>query len=523
MTNLNYEIDTWNTNGSSYVWVQVPALVGNATITAWWGGAGQTTPTAGTTKGATWTNGYVGVWHMKEGAGTSTSDSTTNADNGTLQASPTWVNGVVGKGVNFNGTSQYISVPQNGKFNLSQTAFTISCWCSNNVPTTTSRMFSWYDGKSNVQLVCSSSGYFSIVNGNAASKAYTTFSGSAGRHVVATFDGSTYKMYVNGVDVTTAGSDGGSYGLFSTATTLYLGQRGDGAAFLAGALDESRISRVARSANWVWAECLNMASNGVFNSYGAVQFILPKISDSVSQNVSAQSADVVGSLITNGLSAATVYLCYATNDCTTNVANWAALGTLTNVGTFTSGAVFTNTLSGLAPNTSYYWNLMASNAEGVAWGATAGSPSFKTFGPPAVNNGVGATGVSYFQATLNGNLTNGVNAHIYAYLGTQDGVWTITNDFATINEGSFSNTVVGLSPATTYYYAFYATNAYGSALATPSASFTTFTNHTYYVTSTGNGNASGTNWANAFSNVQSAINAAVNYVAPTVVGSIFHQ
>jgi hypothetical protein len=45
---------------------------------------------------------------------------------------------------------------------------------------------------------------------------------------------------------------------------------GTPSAFYDGMLDEVRISSVARSTNWVWAEYRNIASNTVFNSYGAV-------------------------------------------------------------------------------------------------------------------------------------------------------------------------------------------------------------------------------------------------------------
>ena len=34
---LNYQIDYWNTNGLSYVWVQVPQLTNNTSIWAYWG------------------------------------------------------------------------------------------------------------------------------------------------------------------------------------------------------------------------------------------------------------------------------------------------------------------------------------------------------------------------------------------------------------------------------------------------------------------------------------------------------
>ncbi len=32
-------------------------------------------------------------------------------------------------------------------------------------------------------------------------------------------------------------------------------------------MDEFRVAKVARSGNWLWAEYMNVASNGVFNTY----------------------------------------------------------------------------------------------------------------------------------------------------------------------------------------------------------------------------------------------------------------
>jgi hypothetical protein len=88
------------------------------------------------------------------------------------------------------------------------------------------------------------------------------------------------------------------YGLGSPCNT----SRGNSSAFN-GQMDEARVSNIARSANWIWAEFMNMASNGVFNTYGAASPInadLPQISDVGAQNLSNTSADVVGTLVTNG-------------------------------------------------------------------------------------------------------------------------------------------------------------------------------------------------------------------------------
>ncbi|MEM7391754.1 MAG: hypothetical protein AAF492_05335, partial [Verrucomicrobiota bacterium] len=64
---LYYEIESWNTNGNSYLWVQVPALVpGHTVMTAYWGRASASTSPVYTVNGAVWSEGYEGVWHLDE-------------------------------------------------------------------------------------------------------------------------------------------------------------------------------------------------------------------------------------------------------------------------------------------------------------------------------------------------------------------------------------------------------------------------------------------------------------------------
>ena len=61
---LSSEIDTWNPNGESLVWVKVPTFNKNVMITAHYGNAN---PPAVNPKDV-WSNGYVGVWHLGESA-----------------------------------------------------------------------------------------------------------------------------------------------------------------------------------------------------------------------------------------------------------------------------------------------------------------------------------------------------------------------------------------------------------------------------------------------------------------------
>jgi hypothetical protein len=498
LMNLNYEIDTWNTNGASYVWVQVPALVGNSTITVWWGASGQTTP-AYTTNGATWDASYAVVWHLgQSGNGTTGefTDSTGNTNNGTggggtAYMCPVQTNGVISNAQRFDGIDDYVV---SAHTSANSTNFAMEGWLKLTSAASNQRPMSlgangpvlWTSGVNNLGMVHSGT-----IDWNPA----VPMPANQWCYIAVTRSGSTGTMYINGVQK--------AQGTWSTSYTFDRFCLGKDVLSIysdpfGGGIDEARVSTIVRSSNWVWACYLNMASNGVFNTYGAAgqnNVNLPSISDVGSQNLSSTSADVVGTLITNGASGtATVYLYWSTTDGTTNASTWTTgSGSVSNLGSFADGTTFTNTLTNLTSDTTYYWNYSASNSAGTAWGATAGSPWFKTLGTPGVSNGT-ATSVAEFSATLNGNLTNGGSAHVYILLGLQDGIWSVTNDVGTRTEGAFSFPVSGLTLGTKYYYACYVTNAYGTAQAMPSTNFTTLPAVTYTFNSNNNNWTVAGNW-----------------------------
>ena len=85
---LNYEVESWNTNGSSYVWVQVPSLSSSsANIYAFWGLSGTNAPPC-TTNGATWTNAYVAVYHLATTGGVLSAADATGVNNGSVVGNP---------------------------------------------------------------------------------------------------------------------------------------------------------------------------------------------------------------------------------------------------------------------------------------------------------------------------------------------------------------------------------------------------------------------------------------------------
>ncbi|MBO4287072.1 MAG: DUF2341 domain-containing protein [Kiritimatiellae bacterium] len=63
-TRLAHEIDTWDPDGTSYVWVCVPELTKTTAITAKWGVSSAKTCTS--SPHSVWNDGYLAVWHFSK-------------------------------------------------------------------------------------------------------------------------------------------------------------------------------------------------------------------------------------------------------------------------------------------------------------------------------------------------------------------------------------------------------------------------------------------------------------------------
>src|SRR3989339_861358 len=68
----------------------------------------------------------VGNWHFEEGTGNSAGDSSVSGSSGTINGA-TWTTGKVGNGLQFNGTDNYVSIPNSAGLNTTD-AVTISIW-----------------------------------------------------------------------------------------------------------------------------------------------------------------------------------------------------------------------------------------------------------------------------------------------------------------------------------------------------------------------------------------------------------
>lgn len=363
---LNHEIGKWDTNGSSFVWVQVPRLTNGTVVSMHWSNPAATLPMPGTTNGATWSNGFVGVWHLDSTNATDSSPVPQNA----VTNSGTPVTGIVAGAMGYNGTSQFTVVAHDGDFNL-KTNFEIQCWfrvdasnkpAVNNYLTLTSKEVDsnnrnwWLAMRSDGTLWWKSSPGVDVITPD-------DLADGRWHHAAAVHDGTVARYYVDGVQVASDATPGV---VNTQVSAVCFGAENMSTRFFKGPIDELRVSAMHRSSNWVWATYYNIASNASYNAIGSVRVLasnlVPQLLTLPATGVTATNATLNGTLRYPGPTSAVVTVFWGPVDGGTNAAAWARTNTL---GARAAGA-FSVVVTSLPPGIVYF-RASASNASGIGW------------------------------------------------------------------------------------------------------------------------------------------------------------
>ena len=285
---IPHEIDTWNTSGESLVWVKVPSLTAATTITAYYGNP---TPGAASAE-SVWDSGYVGVWHLGESAtplAESTGVTTPFATKvGTVGLGAT---GIAGGAVDFTGArdaadaARLVAADDDDLDGFND--FTIEFWTKSDTTVKFGRciLSKRYNGGANVAYLVGheSDGCVQVALGTTDGKSSQRFEYSSGlmpsanvwghQAIVRDTSAGTRACYLDGVSKTTGGTYYGNT-LHNSARPLWLGNcntDGDNKGIYPfnGLIDELRISRVARSADWIKATHDTIANDG-FTKYSGI-------------------------------------------------------------------------------------------------------------------------------------------------------------------------------------------------------------------------------------------------------------
>ena len=208
------------------------------------------------------------------------------------------------------------------------------------------------------------------------------------------------------------------------------------------------------------------ATNSAGTAYGSnlsfttnsVQAQIPTITTTAANSITTTSAKSGGNISSDGGAALTAKgVCWSTTANPTISNNKTTDGT--GIGSFSSS------ISGLTPNTTYNIRAYATNSIGTAYGSnlsfTTGSVQIPTITTTA------ATSITTTSATTGGNISSDGGAAV-----TAKGVcWSTSQNPTTSNSktldgtgtGSFTSSISGLAPNTTYYVRSFATNSSGTA------------------------------------------------------------
>ncbi len=386
---LAHEIETWNPNGESCVWVKVSALMKDTVFLMYYNGTSETTVTSADTWSA-----YTGVWHMDELDGDvadATGHGLTAKPMGAAASKQSSTDGVCGKArINSSSTAAgdkaYLNVPSYDDFKLGST-FTMSGWVKMSACTSYPRIFSrkanWGDANGwEVEMNSGSMTDFQA-RGAAQENFAATFSPALNAgfsQVVFVYNDKTLDVYQNGVllksGAITAATDNGK--------PLSFGSDSDGnETHIAGTFDEFRLADGCASADRIKADYDQLAVGGA--AFLTASAALKVATDEPvlarpEATASFETAEVRTSLrlVGTGATKATVSFAYGTD--ASNLGDGEVIAT----DVAAEGAVVAN-LADLTPGTTYYYVFRAVNdAAEPMTGTLLGSFQTKAFGIPEI-------------------------------------------------------------------------------------------------------------------------------------------
>lgn len=272
LTELSYEIETWNSGGTSNVWVKVPRI--NASSTTDFIFMYYNNPLAidSQNPNVVWNDSFAGVWHLPNGITLNVNDSTgkNNGDNKAVSVASAKVNG----GGRFNGSASNITTGTIGMATGFGAPWTIEAWLNTDVLNNQYHVAVGYGtggtpGASPMIGISDTNRWqvqtwgclFNCVNnGPVASTGTWT-------HVVGVGNGTNLTLYLNGIQSASTVVSSNSP---TNARATIGGSAQAPVGFLwNGFIDEVRISSTARSSDWIRATYLT--ENLQMNTFGLEQ------------------------------------------------------------------------------------------------------------------------------------------------------------------------------------------------------------------------------------------------------------
>ncbi len=262
-TPLTYELVYYNAStGQFEMHVKIPSLSNGYVTYFGYGDTGLTTDGSST---ATWSNGFIAVYHLADGT-TLNVNSSTGSNNGTNNGATATAGKIDGGGSFASASSQYIDL---GTGIAAVGVGTISAWANATTFPTLSAVTGFNNANANFLFIfVDNTGkitWSTSQGGGSGVGSHTLVTGTSYHLVWTATSGPLVTGYINAV------SDWSAAAGFPSANagwTASIGRDNVNSRFWNGMLDEVRYASVGRSSDWVTTEYNNQSAPGTFETLG---------------------------------------------------------------------------------------------------------------------------------------------------------------------------------------------------------------------------------------------------------------
>lgn len=264
ISKLDHEIEKYDpTIGKIIAWVRLPLLptTEDTVVYLYYGNASCANQQ---NKTGVWDNNYLAVYHFNETTGAHL-DSTANGKNSTSIAvtKQGTAEGIVGPADEFNGTSNKIDLPA---IAFAGDKATIQVWVKSDVTSGSRTAVARFYRQ---QMVGSYRGYWASYINPGGYDAVAGAMNTSWHQLAGTYDGgltsANLKLYRDGVQIDTSKGTGA---ITNDNQIWQIGSSGNNSAYWDGIIDEVRISKAPRGADWIKTEYLNQSNPAGYMSFG---------------------------------------------------------------------------------------------------------------------------------------------------------------------------------------------------------------------------------------------------------------
>ncbi|VVO67296.1 DUF2341 domain-containing protein [Pseudomonas fluorescens] len=261
-TVLNHQIESFDAlMGMALIWVDVPNVEGGQRQDIWMYYGNQKAPATGNGQ-LTFDPNYTALYHFDGATGTPAKD-TTAYGNTAQSATGTAIDGVVGRALQFSGQPLLLPASPSLQHNAGS-AFTFSAWLRLDQATGEQLILARREGMQSLLIGVSQGLPFVEIDGQRAA-ATQALAPLQWQHVALTAEGSKVTLYVNGRESAALAQ---AMPAFNSVMAIGADLQEGALQPFTGAIDELRLSKVARPAALLLADATSQGAESKLVAYG---------------------------------------------------------------------------------------------------------------------------------------------------------------------------------------------------------------------------------------------------------------